>query len=291
MENKLDNLFRDKLSSHKKDPSDRAWDQLHHQLSANRRSLWIRRLSIAASVLLVATIGFVGYRSLNNLKLEHSDNLTNSTNSEGMTEMRKVIEGSEEKALSNEISDVIIVDDTKVEANNEKIANLDGADKKKVTAKVEDKPATKPKPDFQPETSTDDLFLAESNVEQEEPVIDLLNEEEKPSYDHEAINHEQHDLLASESIDEDNQLSDKIIDKKPKTYPEVRIVYKANQNSELVTSGKRSILDKGINKITEFSDEHLLTAERKTKLRNTKEDLLALNFGKLLNKSDRDLEN
>ena len=66
----------------------------------------------------------------------------------------------------------------------------------------------------------------------------------------------------------------------------MRIVYKANKDSKLVASEKQTIIDKGINKITEFSDEHLLTSTRKTKLRNTKEDLLALNFGKLLNKSN-----
>ena len=76
-----------------------------------------------------------------------------------------------------------------------------------------------------------------------------------------------------------------------KAYPRIKIIYKANENSKLVASGKVNILDKGLNKITQFSDEHLLTAERKTKLRNTKDDLLALNFGKLLNKSNKDLEN
>ena len=78
---------------------------------------------------------------------------------------------------------------------------------------------------------------------------------------------------------------------KAKTYPKVRVVYKANQDSKLVASEKQTLIDKGINKITEFSDEHLLTSTRKTKLRNTKEDLLALNFGKLLNKSNKDIEN
>jgi uncharacterized protein YbcV (DUF1398 family) len=68
-------------------------------------------------------------------------------------------------------------------------------------------------------------------------------------------------------------------------------VYKADANSTLVVSNNRNILDKGINKITKFSDEHIVTDQVKTKLRNTKDDLLALNFGKLLNKSNKDVDN
>ena len=71
----------------------------------------------------------------------------------------------------------------------------------------------------------------------------------------------------------------------------MQIVYKANKGSALVASSKNTIIDKGLNKIADFSDEHLLTADRKTRLRNTKNDLLALNFGKLLNKSNKDIEN
>jgi uncharacterized protein YbcV (DUF1398 family) len=76
-----------------------------------------------------------------------------------------------------------------------------------------------------------------------------------------------------------------------KSYPKVRIVYKADANSDLVASNNRNLLDKGINKITKFSDEHIVTDQVKTKLRNTKDDLLALNFGKLLNKSNKDVDN
>jgi hypothetical protein len=76
-----------------------------------------------------------------------------------------------------------------------------------------------------------------------------------------------------------------------KSYPKVRIVYKADANSDLVASKNRNLLDKGINKITKFSDEHIVTDQVKTKLRNTKDDLLALNFGKLLNKSNKDVDN
>ena len=53
----------------------------------------------------------------------------------------------------------------------------------------------------------------------------------------------------------------------------------------------QEVLDKGIKKITKFSDERIITDQVKTKLRNTKEDLLALNFSKILNKSNKDIEN
>jgi hypothetical protein len=76
-----------------------------------------------------------------------------------------------------------------------------------------------------------------------------------------------------------------------KTYSQVKIIYKANADSELVSSADKTLINKGIDKLTKFSNERLLTTDRKTKLRNTKEDLLALNFGKLLNKSNKETEN
>jgi hypothetical protein len=74
-------------------------------------------------------------------------------------------------------------------------------------------------------------------------------------------------------------------------YPKITVIYKANHNSELVASRETGVLNKGIKKITKFSDEHIVTDEVKTKLRNTREDLLALNFGKIINRSNKDLEN
>jgi len=102
---------------------------------------------------------------------------------------------------------------------------------------------------------------------------------------------EQADVALNDHSDEQSLDENPHPEKQVKSYPKVKIIYKANQDSELVASGKQTLINKGINKITNFTDEHLLTAERKTKLRNTKEDLLALNFGKLLNKSNKDLEN
>jgi len=76
-----------------------------------------------------------------------------------------------------------------------------------------------------------------------------------------------------------------------KTYPKIRIVYKADDNSDLVASNSKTLIDKGIKKLTQFSDEHIITDQVKTKLRNTKDELLALNFGKIINKSNKQIDN
>jgi hypothetical protein len=76
-----------------------------------------------------------------------------------------------------------------------------------------------------------------------------------------------------------------------KNYPSITVTYKASQNSELLAKKETGVLNKGIKKISRFSDEHIITDEVKTKLRNTREDLLALNFGKIINRSNKDLEN
>ena len=140
-------------------------------------------------------------------------------------------------------------------------------------------------------TYRNDLLLAEEKLDEEQFIVMPNN-----TTDHEveegkdAEENRENERSSSES-DEEITNDKKDNDGTKKSYPKIKIIYKANQNSKLVASSKQTILDKSINKITEFSDEHLLTAERKTKLRNTKDDLLALNFGKLLNKSNKDLEN
>jgi hypothetical protein len=97
--------------------------------------------------------------------------------------------------------------------------------------------------------------------------------------------------VVPENVENQVSVENQPVVEQTRSFTPLKVIYKANKDSKLVTADKETILNKGINKITEFSEEHVLTADRKTKLRNTKDDLLALNFGKLLNKSNKDIEN
>jgi cytoskeletal protein RodZ len=61
MEGKLDKLFKEKLARHKVNPSDHTWDQINLQLAGKRRSVWTKRLAVAASFLILISAISIGY--------------------------------------------------------------------------------------------------------------------------------------------------------------------------------------------------------------------------------------
>jgi len=281
MENKLDKLFRDQLSQYQETPSPEGWRQIESQLKSNRRALWGKRFAIAASILLIATIGFVGYRSLSIVEAEHdpftAQSIDDNQKLKDQPEVQKDIELNKDEVLEQK------------DSGSSNIPASQLALTKTLDNTVKDEAKIELKVPAEANTMSDPGATESMNVEKDEEMA--LDFEESQNIIEGIDPLEESTVIASaESVKNIDENISTNADKK-KTYPKVTIVYKGNQDSKLVVSGKQTILDKGINKITEFSDEHLLTTERKTKLRNTKEDLLALNFGKLLNKSGKDLEN
>jgi hypothetical protein len=276
MENRLDKLFKDQLSKHEEIPSTKAWDQIHGQLVSKRRKVWGKRLAIAASILLFATVGFFGYRSLNTLTIKKDQLVTKSIDENKISEDQRnpekgIIEYKDSREIKAE--DDINTDEHQVSITEqksvEKIAEVPSTTDSRVE-KIEEKMHLVAEVLLDKYEIPNEIKVEEQNKITEEPLLseqltEVVQAENKAVNEHQEIRE---------------------FEKQYKTYPRVTIIYKADKNSELVTSGKNTLLDKGIKKITRFSDEHLLTADRKTKLRNTKEDLLALNFSKLLNKSN-----
>ena len=276
MENRLDKLFKDQLSKHEEIPSTKAWDQIHGQLVSKRRKVWGKRLAIAASILLFATVGFFGYRSLNTLTIKKDQLVTKSIDENKISEDQRnpekgIIEYKDSREIKAE--DDINTDEHQVSITEqksvEKIAEVPSTTDSRVE-KIEEKMHLVAEVLLDKYEIPNEIKVEEQNKITEEPLLseqltEVVQAENKAVNEHQEIRE---------------------FEKQNKTYPRVTIIYKADKNSELVTSGKNTLLDKGIKKITRFSDEHLLTADRKTKLRNTKEDLLALNFSKLLNKSN-----
>ncbi len=280
MGNRLDNLFRDMLSKHEESPSTQAWDQIHEQLASNKRKVWGRRLAVAASILLFATVGYIGYRSINSLSIKKAQYVINA-----IEENDNSIPFSEEQTTGNTNS---------IQYNTDNLVKAD---------ELQEVPEDELSVEKASEISIEVPTPVEEIIEEEMPlpaevVLDnseLQNEikveeqeavNEKPTI-HEAATEE----LLTENMDILKEPETIKTQNHKKTYSQVKIIYKATENSELIVSGKRKLMDKGIDKITRFSNEYLLTPDRKTKLRNTKEDLLAMNFGKLLNKSNKEIEN
>lgn len=276
MKNRLDNLFKDQLSKHGDIPSPQAWDQIHGQLVSKRRKVWGRRLAIAASILLFATAGFFGYRSLTTLTIKNDQFVTRSIDENKISEDQINAEGGiDELKDSREIK---ARDEVKIDENQKVITEIKSV--KKITEvpsktdspvdEIEEKMPLVAEVILDKHEIPNDIKVEEQGEINEEPIL--------PKQSTEVV------LAENKAIDETQDIRE--FEGQKKTYPRVTIIYKADKNSKLVASGKKTFMDKGIQKITKFSDEHLLTADRKTKLRNTKENLLALNFGKLLNKSN-----
>lgn len=276
MEERLDKLFKDKLANHRVAPTANAWEQLHGQLQHKKQNTWTRRLAIAATLLLLVSASFVGYKYLNGL--EQATSAVSQSKSTGTKEKSEV-----------ENSDLI----------NSPLA-FNESEAKEVTIAISEEEVSNNNPA--------DNFPVQTLKSTEKSIIKTLKEPEQEINLEEATvpNNapeipEQEELLAAtveEDINETEMPSEsesitlvQVNTQPQKSYPKVRIVYKADVNSDLVASKNRNLLDKGINKITKFSDEHIVTDQVKTKLRNTKDDLLALNFGKLLNKSNKDVDN
>lgn len=280
MEGKLDKLFKEKLARHKVNPSDHAWDQISHQLAGKRRSAWTKRLAVAASFLILISAISIGYLYIDRIQ-SSQPKLTQS----------KTTENPE---IKSELEDEITTPSSKGSKSSEMFA--DQPDPKAEPSKnqiIESRVEKSMASTQQPESTQNEIRI--QTVKENEMILPVelnpeIAESQKLLADNILI--ENVELNEKAQINDSQKLPDSI--EQPgtkKTYPKIRIVYKADENSDLVASSNKTLINKGIKKITKFSDEHIMTDQVKTKLRNTKDDLLALNFGKILNKSNREIDN
>ncbi len=285
MENRLDQLFRDKLAGHKEAPTENAWAEIHHQLSAKRRKTWMKRLSVAASILLFISAGYIAFQYVKQTvsispvvtQHEHVEKPATPDN----TDTQKATE--ENSSVISDLKEAVNIENQrKAPTKNKCVKDSNAQAPQEHAAHLADKELTKT-----PENKPD--VVAKEKSELPEPSKEALPASQTESQL--ALN-DGKDGIENESPSSTE--SDKKTDHSPviaDDYPRITVIYKASQNSELIAKKETGILNKGIKKISRFSDEHIVTEELKTKLRNTTEDLLALNFGKMINRSNKDLEN
>ncbi len=242
MKNRLDKLFSGQLSKLESAPSALAWDKIHGQLNKNRRSLWSRRLGIAATIFIFISIG---YHTSNNQSILNSELVAESFEVKKEFEEQSVFDTEikendfNEHDVEHEVESPSIVSDEKIIL---KKSNPNISLKKEI--KISEK--------------KNEVVIEQQTIHEERPIEPLLT-----------------------ILEMENSPQGQASVKQEKSYSQIKIIYKASKNSQLVGTKEKSYIDRGINKINNFSDKHLFTQDRKTMLRNTKEDLLALNFGKL----------
>lgn len=283
MENKLDQLFRNQLSKHAEEPSPQSWEQMEEMLASKRRAVWTKRLAIAASITVFAAATIFAYQSLTIVQTDPSTDVANieanPTNKAIMSDAEELSGNAEVAVEMQEDADTIEATAIEKSVQTEPAYVAEAVEKENSNEHIKSDTEA-PSVVAEVRAVEEDIDpIVENNIEKQDDDVSTANVEEEAS------------PVLAENATSGQKQETTTIDAEEKPLPKVQIVYKADRGSALVASSKNTIIDKGLNKITEFSDEHLLTADRKTRLRNTKNDLLALNFGKLLNKSNRELEN
>lgn len=260
MENRLDQLFRKKLSKREEIPSQQAWDHLNVQLKKGRRTVWMKRLGIAATILLFATIAvkLLDFRSFE----------SNKSLSKSMTETEGI-----EKEILPSVQPVMIGEKLKLEIPQKTKPEVGPRAEKPLIAKREI-----------PEEGKKSIIIERSVSEIHTDQEEMATQDTAEFMEKEGILEVDGASLLAEGTKAES-LPEQAAEKKK--YQKVTIIYKASKNSTLVEPGKKNLIEKGIGEITKFSNDHLLTENRKAQLSQTKDDLTALNFGKIFtNKSD-----
>ena len=282
MENKMDQLFKNHLEGHTENPSAEAWDKLEHHLSAGRRKKRQKLLLIAASFMLICLSGFVAQRYLHHATPVEVKNAqismtpAHDASPTPHTTAKPLPEQAVDKSGNIKVARARMTPKSPAKSTSRQIDHP-----AKNTQKIAQNPwrtesATTAKSSGQPEKAADPAEglpqgFIEDRAAQDEPEVTLADNNRPPAGD---------DLQqkALQQVAENNTM--------PQQPLKVTIVYKATKNSALVNDEDRNLIGKSLKKIKEFSDEHVLTAKRKNMLRDTKDELLALNIGKLLNGSN-----
>ncbi len=285
MENRLDQLFKNKLAKREEIPSPKAWGQIQGQLKSGKRKLWMKRLAVAAAILLFATVGAA---------------LLNIQSSESEKNLSKSMNGTEGKQpqvgyrMDKVFSRIIGVDSGAIreqikEHNNAPAGQQDiTAEKQDLEIPLEsEQKITKPlmikKQLPQEERHLVNIEAIDSEISTN-PEANGLDDSTK-SMENEGIS----DVAEAPQLAGNNEReSPAAAAVEQRRQRKVTIIYKASKNSTLVESGKKNILEKGLGEISKFSNEHLLTDSRKAQFSQTKDDLLALNFGKLFTNSNEE---
>ena len=261
MENKLDQLFRNKLSDHKVNPSEASWEKLSSHLNKARWRRTQSRLAIAATFIVIMTVIGVAYHYLDDQKNDLNPVISeNAVHLLGDHKKTNPTQNNQQTIISqNETTQTI---ESKQEINEMQPAVITRPEVAEIKSKEHEQEQSVTPHQLEIKETQELPVLAETVAEAQEEAI---NPDPKDS--------ESEVLAQVQSTSE------------PLT---VTITYRANKNSKLVESQKNNILNAGLDKIAGFAEERILTDELKTKLRNTKEDVLALNFGKLINKQNKE---
>ena len=259
--NKLDHLFRNALGNQKIEPSPVAWEKLEGQLHKKKKGyLW--RWSVAAAVLmLVIWAGWMAWEPgardpmVSDRVGAPADRAEqNNTVAPDMPAHRKEkpIVGEPDQTLSGEPGPKIF------ELNNEQVAAA-------ATLK-EDMPAKAASILGEASAMGSQLSEIVAEAGQEPGHLDLtvMPEQEEAAS---GMAHAEHPAS-------------------PVVKVPIRIVYKRTNDADVLAASDQNILKKGFKKLGRITEDLRLSEATREKLRDTKDDFLALNVDKIFKRNE-----
>ena len=161
----FDELFRNKLSKHEIKPSSLAWERLESKLPKNKKSGYYPFLKIAASIILLMGIGYVGWFLSNEIEPE-APQVAEVTKDQVEEESESTLELEKEK---------VELEATELVPQEGKIENTSKSKeaKKEVTQQNQIEKQESPKDLFAENTKAPQKIVVESLPEIEIPELDL----------------------------------------------------------------------------------------------------------------------
>ena len=270
--NKLDQLFRNVLSTHKVEPSPAAWQKLESQLHERKRSASWRWVAAAAVLILFFWVGWSRWEpgSPSHTISDRSVESVNPTieKDPGVAELKQKSDLQLESA--KEVAPAPEMEKARVLAN-------------KGSKRIEDTPSKDEPKDLQEiETPPQPLAIIASAPLQEEAPLRNQQTVEKDHEFTETVR--QREELPTNEVAM-TSVSGKAVEKVP-----IRIVYKRGNRADLLAVNNQNFVKKGFKKLGDFTEDLRMSEEKKAKLRSTKDDFLAFNIEKLFKRNENEIE-
>jgi hypothetical protein len=257
MENKIDRLFREKLGGMEMMPSTRGWEQISRGAVSRKSTMpWIRWA--AAVFLLVMGIAYLFER--------------------GQRQAMPGVMLSEKAESASQIADSppALAKAPEVEAPAAEVIESDKTPARKFRShsdavRIQAPAPTPTKALSSPEERAPQLQLAVAEPAEAGPIGEQATAT--------GFIHENPDLRADAG-----EFNNAFESAEPLP---IRIVYKKGRQPEPDRAGL-GIMQRGMEKLTALTDDLKLSEEAREKLRNTKDDLLAFNVGRLINRKNNE---
>ncbi len=292
--NKTDRLFKDKIGGLEYPPSSEPWQVIEQTLQKKKNQQRWRWLAAAASIILLVGLGsyFVINDSMNLIQTA-VDTSTQLKNTEPeMTTNKKTMKGEDTKTESEHAGKMAM---KMAQNKNQEINNIK-PDTKHTTNKKQHRAENTIAMKTPNTTEVNANISSVELQDQPRPIAQKLAQlpDEISKTDEIPLAVDQGTELPTtqkNAPDVASQAAIKQNNLEEQKYPQVKIIYKKSQDESVLAYAQEKIVEKSIKKISDIKDDLKISDETKAKIRNAKDDILTLNFGRIFGKTTQNIKN